>query len=64
LLTIRSYLDLALVCEIAHDWKNGVECAANAVRVKRECQGEDSPDYKKYEDVLRRIYMKSKTVQS
>ena len=45
---------------MAQDWKNGVECAANAVRVKRECHGEDFPDYKKYEDVLRRIYLKSK----
>jgi len=61
---MTSYLDLALICEIAHDWKNGVECAANAVRVKRECHGEDFPDYKKYEDVLRRIYMRSKAVQS
>ncbi|KAF2686976.1 SET domain-containing protein [Lentithecium fluviatile CBS 122367] len=60
----RIYLDLALVCEIASDWKNGVECAANAVKVKRECQGADSPDYDKYEDVLRRIYLKSKAAMS
>ncbi|KAF1951200.1 SET domain-containing protein [Byssothecium circinans] len=54
------HLDLALVCEQTGDLKHALEFAANALKVKRESQGADFPDYGKYKTVLRRINGKYK----
>lgn len=37
--------------------------AANALRIKRDCQGEDSPDYEKYKGTLKRIHGRFKAAQ-
>jgi hypothetical protein len=49
------YLDIALVCEVRGDGKMAAVTAAKAVQIKRECQGEDFPEYARYEGVLRRM---------
>jgi hypothetical protein len=49
------YLDISLVCEVTGDRKMAVLAAGKAVQVKRECQGEDFPEYKRYEGVLKRM---------
>jgi len=58
LLTRCRFLDLALCCEKNGDYKMGTLTAIKAVKVKRDCQGKDFPDYQKFEDVLRRILKK------
>lgn len=57
-LTACSFLDLALICEVNGDLKMAEVAAAKAVQVKRDCQGTDFPEYKKYEEVLVRIKVK------
>jgi len=52
------FLDIALVCEFNNDLKMAALTAAKAVQVKKDCQGEDFPEYGKYVDVLRRIKSK------
>lgn len=57
-LTLRRYLDIALVCEFHGDLRMATLAAAKAVQVKKDCQGVDYPDYSKYADVLRRMQSK------
>ncbi|KAF1967831.1 SET domain-containing protein [Bimuria novae-zelandiae CBS 107.79] len=54
------YVDLAMACEVAGDFAHGRDMAANALRIKRDCQGEDSPDYDKYKGILKRLNRKYK----
>ncbi|PVH93834.1 SET domain-containing protein, partial [Periconia macrospinosa] len=53
-------LELAILCERTNDWQHGLEFAASAVKMKRDCQGADFPDHGKYTEVFKRIYGKSK----
>lgn len=62
-LTVRRYIDLALACEFAKDFKNGQDMAANALRIKRDCQGEDSPQFDKYKGILKRLHRSYKASQ-
>lgn len=57
-LTCSRFLDLALCCELKGDLRMAALTAAKAVKVKRDCQGEDFPDYEKFVGVLRRILKK------
>ncbi|KAJ4351452.1 uncharacterized protein N0V89_006794 [Didymosphaeria variabile] len=57
------YTDLALACEFAEDFKNGQDMAANALRIKRDCQGDDSPDFEKYKVILKRLHRSYKASQ-
>ncbi|KAL1798116.1 hypothetical protein ACET3X_002153 [Alternaria dauci] len=52
------YLDIALVCEMEGDLRMAEVAAIKALEVKRDCQGEDFPNYGKYADVVRRIKAK------
>ncbi|KAH7380297.1 hypothetical protein DE146DRAFT_749203 [Phaeosphaeria sp. MPI-PUGE-AT-0046c] len=52
------FLDLALVCEHNGDMKMAEVTATKALQVKKDCQGDDFPDFGKYEDVLKRIQNK------
>lgn len=52
------FLDLALVCELKGDLKMAEVTAAKAVEVKQDCQGDDFPEFGKYEEVLKRIRVK------
>ncbi|KAF1849229.1 SET domain-containing protein [Cucurbitaria berberidis CBS 394.84] len=52
------FLDLALVCEVSGDLKMAEVAAGKAVQVKKDCQGADFPDYKKYVEVLERVKVK------
>lgn len=55
-LTVRNrFLDIALVCEVNDDLKNAEAAAVRAVEVKRDCQGDDYPDFDKYVEVLHRV---------
>ena len=56
-------MDLALACECAEDYTNGRDMAANALRIKRDCQGDDSTDYEKYRAALKRLNRKYKAAQ-
>lgn len=56
-------MDLALACEFVKDFKNGQDMAANALRIKRDCQGEDSVDYEKYKGALKRLHCSYKASQ-
>ena len=56
-------MDLALACDFMGDFTHGQDMAANALRIKRDCQGEDSPDYEKYKGTLKRIHGKFKAAQ-
>ncbi|KAH6625357.1 hypothetical protein C7974DRAFT_313304 [Boeremia exigua] len=49
------FLDIALVCEVGRDYKMGVAAGEKALLVKRDCQGIDFPDYKKYAEAVERI---------
>lgn len=49
------YLDIALVCERANDLKFADRAIRKAVKIKLDCQGEDSPDMQKYSMVAQRI---------
>ncbi|KAL5450312.1 hypothetical protein PMIN07_001309 [Paraphaeosphaeria minitans] len=57
------YMDLALACEFVGDFKNGQDMAANALRIKRDCQGEDSMDLEKYKGALKRLHRSYKASQ-
>ncbi|CAO2652075.1 Nn.00g003580.m01.CDS01 [Neocucurbitaria sp. VM-36] len=52
------FLDIALICEVSGDLKMAEVAAAKAVQVKKDCQGADFPDHKKYEGVLARVKVK------
>jgi hypothetical protein len=56
-------VDLALACEHTGDFKNGQDMAANALRIKRDCQGEDSTDFEKYKGILKRLHRSYKASQ-
>jgi len=56
-LILTSFLDIALVCQMKGDFKSAVEAAKRAVKTKKDCQGEDFPDYEKYVVVLQRAIM-------
>lgn len=56
-------MDLALACEFMEDFTHGQDMAANALRIKRDCQGEDSPEYEKYKDTLKRLRGKFKAAK-
>lgn len=60
---VGRYMDLALACEFVQDFKNGQDMAANALRIKRDCQGEDSKDFDKYKDALKRLHRSYKESQ-
>ncbi|KAJ4993279.1 set domain-containing protein 5 [Stagonosporopsis vannaccii] len=49
------FLDIALVCEANGDFMMGVRAGERALQVKRDAQGVDAADYKKYGEVLERI---------
>ncbi|KAL1593169.1 hypothetical protein SLS60_010777 [Paraconiothyrium brasiliense] len=61
---LLDYVDLALACEFAEDFKNGQDMAANALRIKRDCQGEDSPEFDKYKGILKRLHRSYKASQN
>jgi hypothetical protein len=46
---------------LTNDLENGLKCAAAAIRIKRDVHGKDFADYKKYEDVLRRLCLRRQT---
>ncbi|KAI8943141.1 hypothetical protein NX059_001171 [Plenodomus lindquistii] len=52
------FLDIALVCELKNEFRFAKMAAIKAVETKRDCQGEDFPEFPKYVDVLRRIETK------
>ncbi|KAH7092354.1 hypothetical protein FB567DRAFT_588641 [Paraphoma chrysanthemicola] len=52
------FLDIALVCEVKDDVGMAARAIAKAVRVKRDCQGTDFPDIRRYKEVLQRIAAK------
>ena len=45
---------MTLVCEIHSDFKMAVLTATKAVQIKKDCQGDDFPEFGKYVDVLHR----------
>lgn len=49
------FLDIALVCEVNGDFKMGVKAGEQALQVKKDAQGVDAVDYRKYGEVLERI---------
>jgi hypothetical protein len=49
------FLDIALVCEVSGDFKIGVLAGEKAVQIKRDCQGVDFPDFKRYAEAVERI---------
>lgn len=49
------FLDIALVCEYSGDFKVGVLAGEKAVQIKKDCQGIDFPDFKKYAEAVERI---------
>lgn len=49
------FLDIALVCEYNGDLKMGVVAGEKAVKIKRDCQGVDFPDFKRYAEAVERI---------
>jgi soluble cytochrome b562 len=57
-LTSSRFLDMALVCEFHGDMKMAALTATKAVQTKKECQGNDFPEFTKYVDVLQRIKAK------
>ncbi|KAF2851701.1 SET domain-containing protein [Plenodomus tracheiphilus IPT5] len=52
------FLDIALVCELKDEFKFAKIAAVKAVQTKRDCQGEDFPEFPNYVDVLHRIEQK------
>ncbi|KAH9866126.1 hypothetical protein J1614_008690 [Plenodomus biglobosus] len=52
------FLDIALVCELKQEFKYARLAAIKAVQTKKDCQGEDFPEFPKYADVLHRIETK------
>jgi hypothetical protein len=57
-LTSSRFLDMALVCELRGDVKMAALTAAKAVQVKKDCQGADFPEFRRYNDVFQRIKVK------
>ncbi|KAF2867587.1 hypothetical protein BDV95DRAFT_502384, partial [Massariosphaeria phaeospora] len=57
------FLDIALVSEVNGDLKTAFSAATKACAVKRNCQGTDFPEYKKYEAVYQRIATKKRGQQ-
>jgi hypothetical protein len=57
-LTWSRFLDIALVCEFHGDFKMAVFTATKAVQTKKDCQGDDFPEFAKYMNVLQRNQMK------
>ncbi|KAF1927708.1 SET domain-containing protein [Didymella exigua CBS 183.55] len=49
------FLDIALVCEYNGDFGMGVVAGGKAVQIKKDCQGIDFPDFKKYAEAVERI---------
>ncbi|USP78256.1 hypothetical protein yc1106_05530 [Curvularia clavata] len=52
------YLDIAVICEHTGDLKMAEKVAAKAVKIKRDCQGADFPNFYRYTDVLERVKAK------
>ena len=46
---------MALVCEVNGDYKMGVLAGEKALQIKKDCQSIDSPDFKRYAEVVERI---------
>lgn len=59
MLTLIRFLDIALVCEIKGDMHMADVVATKALEVKRDCQGEDIPNYGRYADVVHRFKAKA-----
>jgi hypothetical protein len=55
---VSRFLDIALVCEYNNDLRMAAVTAGKAVEIKKDCQGEDFPEYTKYVAVLERIETK------
>jgi hypothetical protein len=53
-----SFLDIALICEFKGDYRMAGLTATKAVQVKKDCQGDDFPEYARYVEVLRRVRAK------
>ncbi len=51
-------MDIALLCEASNDLAMAKVAAQKAVQVKKDCQGSDSADFKKYTEVLERVKMR------
>lgn len=49
------FLDIALVCEVNGDLKMGVLASEKAVEIKKDSQGIDFADFKRYAEVVERI---------
>jgi hypothetical protein len=49
------FLDIALVCEFNGDLKMGVLAGDKALQIKKDSQGVDFPDFKRYAGVVERI---------
>jgi hypothetical protein len=52
------FLDIALVCEFHGDFKMAALTATKAVQTKKDCQGDDFPEFSRYAHVLQRIMAK------
>ncbi|RYN26183.1 hypothetical protein AA0115_g7247 [Alternaria tenuissima] len=53
------FLDIALICEIKGDMHMADVAATKALEVKRDCQGEDFPNYGRDADVVHRVKAKA-----
>jgi len=49
------FLDIALICEYNGDFKMGALAGEKALQIKKDCQGLDFPDYKRYAEAVERI---------
>ncbi|XPT01672.1 hypothetical protein M3J09_010802 [Ascochyta lentis] len=49
------FLDIALVCELNDDFKMGVQAGEKALQIKKDSQGIDFPDFKRYAEAVERI---------
>lgn len=52
------------MCEHKNELKFAESAATKAVQTKKECQGEDFPDFVQYVEVLRRIKTKKLAQQT
>jgi hypothetical protein len=52
---LHSFLDIALVCECNGDFRMGVLAGEKALQIKKDCQGVDFLDFKKYAEAVERI---------
>ncbi|KAH8722595.1 hypothetical protein GQ44DRAFT_828902 [Phaeosphaeriaceae sp. PMI808] len=58
------FLDVALLCEFAGDFSMAMMSATKAVGIKKNCQGEDFPDYHQYVMIMDRIRTKGAQKQA